>query len=63
MKRFWHWLKSLHRHRCRTEWDDTGCWGECIICHERFGFVTRAELRAYADHEILMRTGLRMPNE
>ena len=29
--------------------DDTGCWGECIHCGSRAGFVDRATLRAYAD--------------
>jgi hypothetical protein len=45
---FWKW----HIHRCRTEGDDTGCWGECIVCGQRFGFVTREDLRAYADREV-----------
>lgn len=31
--------------------DDTSCWGECIHCEKRFGFVDRATLRAYADAE------------
>jgi hypothetical protein len=31
--------------------DDTGCWGECIHCRKRTGFVDRAALRAYADAE------------
>jgi hypothetical protein len=43
--------------------DRTGCWGECIVCHQRFGYVTRAELRRYADREIdreiEKRTGLK----
>jgi hypothetical protein len=46
--KFWKW----HRHQCRTMADLTGCWGECIVCGERFGFVTRAELRAYCDRDI-----------
>lgn len=37
---------------CRPASDDTGCWGECIHCGKRFGFVDRATLRAYADREI-----------
>lgn len=45
---FWKW----HFHRCTTEFDETGCWGECITCHRRFGFVTRAEIRAYTDMEV-----------
>lgn len=32
--------------------DDTGCWGQCIFCGKRAGFVSRAELRAYADRQI-----------
>lgn len=55
---FWKW----HIHRCRTESDDAGCWGECITCHRRFGFVSRSDLRAYADAEIdreLRKRGLR----
>lgn len=35
--------------------DDTGCWGECIHCGKRSGFVSRAELRAYADREYAKR--------
>lgn len=31
--------------------DDTGCWGECIHCGNRAGFVDRATLRAYVDAE------------
>lgn len=37
---------------CRTASDDTGCWGECIHCGRRVGFVDRATLRAYADREM-----------
>jgi hypothetical protein len=59
VNRFIAWLTGLHQHRCRTESDETGIWGECIICHQRFGFVTRAELRRYADREIEKRTGLK----
>jgi hypothetical protein len=29
--------------------DDTGCWGECVRCHRRYGFVSREELRTYLD--------------
>lgn len=32
--------------------DETGCWGECEICHMRVGFVSRDDLRAYADREV-----------
>lgn len=31
--------------------DETGCWGECLHCGKRYGFVDRATLRAYADAE------------
>lgn len=31
--------------------DDTGCWGECVICGSRAGFVDRKTLRAFADAE------------
>jgi hypothetical protein len=53
--KFWTW----HRCRCRTQSDDTGCWGECVICHKRYGFVTRAELRAFSEHEQAARQGMR----
>ena len=33
----------------RTESDDTGIWGQCVRCGNRAGFVSRAELRRYAD--------------
>lgn len=60
LRRWWSSIRSWHTHKCRTEFDDTGCWGECIVCHRRFGFVTRAELRAYADREIELRTGFKL---
>lgn len=31
--------------------DDTGCWGECLRCGKRAGFVDRATLRAYCEAE------------
>ena len=46
--KFWKW----HVHRCRTECDDSGCWGECVTCGKRVGYVTREQLRAYADWEV-----------
>jgi len=55
--KWWHFWK-WHFHRCQTQSDDTGIWGECITCHRRFGYVTRVQLRAYADREIKERTGL-----
>lgn len=51
---FWKW----HIHRCRTEWDNEGIWGECIVCGRRFGYVTREQIRAYADADIKRRIGL-----
>jgi hypothetical protein len=36
---------------CKPASDDAGVWGECVHCGKRFGFVTRAQLRAYADAE------------
>ena len=35
----------------KAECDDTGCWGECITCHRRVGFVDRATLRRVCDAE------------
>jgi hypothetical protein len=35
----------------RTASDDTGCWGECVTCGKRAGFVDRATLGRYADAE------------
>lgn len=39
----------------RTASDDTGCWGECEICHKRVGFVSREQLRRFADAEYFAR--------
>jgi hypothetical protein len=36
---------------CVPKDDDTGCWGECIRCGRRHGFVSRADLRSYLDRE------------
>lgn len=41
----------------RTESDGTGCWGECIICQKRVGFVSRAALRALCDAAAKARGG------
>ena len=38
--------------------DATGIWGECVHCGKRVGFVSSAELRAYADREIDRRIAL-----
>ena len=45
---FWKW----HIHRCQTMGDDNAVWGECVVCHEKFGVVDRKALRAYCDREI-----------
>jgi hypothetical protein len=37
---------------CRLYEDDGGCGGQCVRCGRIVGYVTRAELRAYADREI-----------
>jgi hypothetical protein len=37
---------------CGPASDDTGCWGECMICHKRHGFVSSADLRSYLDREL-----------
>jgi D-alanyl-D-alanine dipeptidase len=29
--------------------DETGCWGQCVDCGKRFGFVSRRVLASYAD--------------
>lgn len=43
------WTRNCHTFS--TESDETGCWGQCSICQKRVGFVSRAELRRYADAE------------
>ena len=43
--------------------DETGCWGECIHCGKRAGFVDRATLRAYADREYEMRQAMKEKQE
>lgn len=47
------WLRSCP---CVPRDDDTGCWGECVDCGKRFGFVSRADLRSYLDRETAVRT-------
>ena len=49
------WLRSLHFHKCRSESDETGYWGECVVCGKRFGFVDKATMRAYVDEELRLR--------
>jgi hypothetical protein len=31
--------------------DDKGMWGECSSCGERWGYVTREQVRRYIDRE------------
>ena len=45
---FWKW----HFCRCTTQSHNDGVWGECVICHNRYGYVDRQTLRAYCDREI-----------
>jgi hypothetical protein len=45
-------FSKWHFHKCFTESDNDGVWGQCIICHKRFGYVDRKTLRAYIDREI-----------
>lgn len=33
--------------RCRFAEDERGCWGECIDCGRRHGWVSRETLRSY----------------
>jgi hypothetical protein len=37
---------------CRHYEDAGGCGGQCVRCGRIVGYVTRAQLRAYADREI-----------
>jgi hypothetical protein len=30
---------------------EEGCWGECVNCRKRHGFVSRADLRSYLERE------------
>jgi hypothetical protein len=46
--KFWKW----HACECRTMHDDTGSWGECVICHKRYGFVSRERLNKIADEDL-----------
>ena len=40
------WLRSCP---CRHYEDAGGCGGQCVVCGRVVGYVTRTELRAYAD--------------
>jgi hypothetical protein len=56
IERLWVWLRcKCAMCPCVPMDDDTGCWGQCVTCGKRFGFVTREQLRRYADHELKAR--------
>lgn len=42
----------LHLCGHKTNSDADGIWGECVTCGHRAGYVTREQMRAYADREI-----------
>lgn len=46
------WWQFWHRHVCLTRSDGTGVWGECVVCGERFGFVSRWELEEYFEGRV-----------
>lgn len=60
--RLWNPL-TWHLHKCVTESDETGVWGECIVCHARFGFVDRKTLRRYIEAEIARQMTLKEPHD
>lgn len=35
--------------QCKVESDDIGIWGECVHCHKKFGYVTRAEMQRFME--------------
>ena len=37
---------------CNTKSDNSGCWGECVSCSKKHGFVSRENLRKYCDKKI-----------
>lgn len=49
MRRFLTWCFWLGCTRCEPYETAEGCGGKCIDCGKVHGWVTRAELRAYAD--------------
>lgn len=52
----WFGLRCLLRMcPCRHYEDAGGCGGQCINCGKIVGYVTRAELRAWADGEAIIR--------
>lgn len=50
------WLRCLMQ-MCPHEQrgDGTGCWGQCVDCGKRVGFVSSADLRAYIEREERMK--------
>ena len=57
MRPWWRRLLCWGRCPCRHYEDDGGCGGQCVRCGRIVGYVTRAELRAFADREIARHTG------
>ena len=49
MRPWWRWLFCWGWCPCRHYEDAGGCGGQCIRCGKIVGYVTWAELRAYAD--------------
>ena len=41
--------------RCVAKDDAHGCWGECIDCGRRHGYVRRTTIRRYIDTVISLR--------
>ncbi len=54
---FWRRLSCWGNCPCRHYEDANGCGGQCIRCGKIVGYVTNADLRAYADREIARRLG------
>ena len=50
LRRLMHWLGWCTR--CETYSTDDGIGGRCIDCGKIHGWVTRDELRAYADRVV-----------
>lgn len=34
---------------CKPQSDDKGCWGQCLICGKKCGYVTREAIRKYIE--------------
>lgn len=59
----WFGLRCLMRMcPCRHYEDEGGCGGQCVNCGKVVGYVTRAQLRLYADVEAIKRLK-RVPSE